>query len=292
MQSNVLQASSLGAFKTYLPMKPLIPLVLGILLLLLPEGIAAPTVSTNQHAANPRAVAKTWYIAERNALAQMPQGGSYSTSQEAFENLIDSFQWNANQSQILISPTKAQPSFCSSACYLLLLASLKEWEKSTQQQFPAKVWQALLPYPKQADGVGIWGRANANGPGFAKLIHELGAGFNFEDFKQARPGDFMKIFWSEHIGAKEFGHLTLFLSQQIEEGIPTISFWSSNQPDGYGKKTIPQSQIIRVIFTRITKPEAFMRVTQLPETDEWLQSLLKTAVSPVEVRKQCGIAAP
>lgn len=273
-------------------MKSSLPFVVGLFVLLLPEGMAAPKVSTNQHVANPRAVSKIWYSSQRNALAQMPQKGSYSTSTEAFQNLIDCFQWNANQSQILISPTKAQPSFCSSACYLLLLTSLREWEKNTQQKFPTKVWQALLPYPKQADGVGIWGRANANGPGFAKLIHELGAGFSFEDFKHAKPGDFMKIFWNEHIGVKEFGHLTLFLSQQIEEGIPTVSFWSSNQPEGYGKKTIPKSQIIHVIFTRITKPEAFTLADKLPETDEWLQSLLKTAVSPDEVRKKCGIKTP
>jgi hypothetical protein len=52
----------------------------------------------------------------------------------------------------------------------------------------------------QRDGEGIWGRWNANGPGTARLFQELGLGRNFDDFEEAEPGDFMKIFWSPEVG--------------------------------------------------------------------------------------------
>lgn len=57
--------------------------------------------------------------------------------------------------------------------------------------------------------------ANANGPGLAVLTKELSVGENFyikpekdylnhEDYvkawDQVKPGDFLKIFWNEHIG--------------------------------------------------------------------------------------------
>jgi hypothetical protein len=63
----------------------------------------------------------------------------------------------------------------------------------------------------QPDGAGIWGRWNANGPGTARLFYELGLGRNFDDFGEARPGDFMKIFWSPELGtrgARPFGDLS------------------------------------------------------------------------------------
>ena len=50
-------------------------------------------------------------------------------------------------------------------------------------KYHMKLKKNLKPYtvedrewPIQADGVGMWGRANANGPGFAVLIEELGVG--------------------------------------------------------------------------------------------------------------------
>ena len=66
----------------------------------------------------------------------------------------------------------------------------------------------------QRDGEGIWGRWNANGPGTARLFHELGLGSNFDNFDQAKPGDFMKIFWSRQVGKSEHGHSTIFLGME------------------------------------------------------------------------------
>ena len=76
-------------------------------------------------------------------------------------------------------------------------------------------------------------------------MHRLGAGINFEDWRKARPGDFMKIFWTDRIGRRESGHLTVL----VKDGGDQVTFWSSNIPDGYGARTVPKSRIRRVIFT-------------------------------------------
>jgi hypothetical protein len=65
----------------------------------------------------------------------------------------------------------------------------------------------------QGDGVGIWGRWNANGPGTARLFEELHLGKNFTSFEEARPGDFMKIFWNDNIGGTESGHSVIYLGR-------------------------------------------------------------------------------
>lgn len=139
----------------------------------------------------------------------------------------------------------------------------------------------------QHDGEGPWGWANANGPGLAVLVHRLGAGVNFEDWRKARPGDFMKIFWTDHIGRRESGHLTVL----VKDGGDTVTFWSSNMPDGYGAKTVPKSQIRRVIFTRITRPERF-NLAPAVGSHPWLSSLLRQEVGIKEVRRYSGMQNP
>ena len=44
----------------------------------------------------------------------------------------------------------------------------------------------------------------------------------------------------------------------------------------------------RVLFTRITKPEAFNRASQLPD-DAWLTSLMTEDTSWAECVRRCGI---
>ena len=77
---------------------------------------------------------------------------------------------------------------------------------------------------------------------------------NFEDWRQARAGDFMEDFLrTARIGREESGHLTVL----VKDGGDEVTFWSSNVPDGYGSRAVPKSRIRRVIFTRITRPERF-----------------------------------
>ena len=180
-----------------------------------------------------------WYQSLRAGLSQFRKGGGYKTNREAMEALAQkTCRWDPRTRRPVFLLREATPSFCSSACYLLLLKSLQLWDAAQPQPvISERAWLALIPRLGQHDGEGPWGWANANGPGLAVLVHRLGAGVNFEDWRKARPGDFMKIFWTDHIGRRESGHLTVL----VKDGGDTVTFWSSNMPDGYGAKTVPKS---------------------------------------------------
>jgi len=141
----------------------------------------------------------------------------------------------------------------------------------------------------QHDGEGIWGRWNANGPGTARLFHELGLGRNFTDFNQARPGDFMKIFWSQHVGKKEHGHSTIFLGTENRFGTHYVRFWSSNIPRGYGEKEVPRNKIAYAIFSRLETPLNLTRIHAAPSVDTYLASLLRKESSFAEATQKCGL---
>ncbi|MCX6962744.1 MAG: hypothetical protein NTZ08_09895 [Verrucomicrobia bacterium] len=115
-------------------------------------------------------------------IRKMPEGGGYATTREAHQAL---------NSAVAVSPlglrvesSKAQPSYCSGATYLLFLKTLAAAEKQGFCPPGTSSSENLLP-KAMPDGVGIWGRWNANGPGTARLFHELGLGKNFIE-QQAR----------------------------------------------------------------------------------------------------------
>lgn len=228
-----------------------------------------------------------------HAVNQMPTGGGYATTEEAFTRLRnEAIVWNESAQRLILRPEKATPSFCSEACYIVLLQALSNWEKrNPQYRLPTSCWKKMAVSNPQHDGEGPWGCVNANGPGLAKWISDLGAGVNFSDPKQAMPGDFLKIFWTDEIGAKEFGHLVVFVAygRNPDDGTLCIRFWSSNQGKGYSVNTVPASSIKRMIFTRITNPLAFRNINKLPEVDEWLANLLKVRLSPEEMKRKCRI---
>ncbi len=205
------------------------------------------------------------------AVRTMPTGGAYDGS-DSTKNLLHGacgladgkFQVNAN---------RAKPSFCSGATYLVLLKALGRGS------------DALLPKIDQQDGHGIFGRWNSNGPGTAKLVADLGAGKNFTSWDGAQPGDFLKIWWTDRIGGRERGHLVVYLGHDAA----SVRFWSSNQPGGYGTKSVPRRECRRVLFTRITRPEKFATVKELPAVDPWLARMLREDFSWEEVVAKCRI---
>lgn len=226
------------------------------------------------------------------AVRTMPRGGGYSTGRDAAENLSDKgVVWDERQRRLTISPHHARPSFCSSACYLALLKALQHCEnRKAIPPLPSGAWKSMDIRMGQLDGEGVWGRANANGPGFAKLIKDLNAGINFSDIRYARPGDFMKIFWNDQIGKYESGHLVIFLrTYKAKTGQTIVEFWSSNMGLGYSVKSVDMATVSRAIFTRVQYPARFSAVESLPLMDEWLYSLLTSPVSYSEVRKKCRI---
>ena len=182
-----------------------------------------------------------------------------------------------------VQAAAAMPNFCSEATYLVFLKTIA----ARQALDPAAL--DALRVRGQPDGQGVWGRWNANGPGTARLFHELGLGPNFEDFDLAHPGDFMKIFWSAEVGSRERGHSVIFLGREQRDGVETVRFWSSNSPAGYGEKTVPRSRIAYAIFSRLEHPETLNRLNILPATDAYLARLNVLRSSVAEARAKTGI---
>jgi len=205
------------------------------------------------------------------AVRTMPTGGGYDGS-DATKNLLHG-ACDPTDGIIRVNANRARPSFCSGATYLLLLKALGSDSV------------ALIPQIDQKDGHGVFGRWNANGPGAAKLVADLGAGKNFTSWDEAQPGDFLKIWWTDKIGGRERGHLVVYLGHDAE----TVRFWSSNQPGGYGTKSVPRSDCRRVLFTRITRPEKFADAKNLPAVDPWLAKMLREDFTWDEVVAKCRV---
>lgn len=232
-----------------------------------------------------------WWKALQQAILEIQRNGAggYSTDDRAKEALVESFRWNERYKRPVFSAATARPSFCSGAVYAAVLSGLLKWEEMNRKRVIApEAWRALMPQ-MVADGVGPWGYANANGAGFALLVHRLGAGINFTDWSKAAPSDVMKIWWTDEIGGKERGHLVVLVRKEKD----AVQVWSSHlaregQPGGYGLRTIPRSAIARVLFTRITNPAAFNRAHLLKD-EPWLTNQLTQPVSWEECCRRCGI---
>jgi hypothetical protein len=137
----------------------------------------------------------------------------------------------------------------------MFVSALEELDRRGQIHFEPGVAEKLL-VSGQHDGVGVWGRWNANGPGTARLFEELHLGHNFTSIEQAQPGDFLKIFWNDQIGAKEFGHSVVYLWHgPNREGVEVVQYWSSNKKGGYGRAEVPRSKVSQMLFSRLDQPE-------------------------------------
>ena len=219
-------------------------------------------------------------------IKQMPQGGRYSVSHFAKIRLQSSAHFESGKFFIL--PSAASPSFCSGATYLVFIRTLEALRARGDLHFDYPTLEQLI-IRDQRDGEGIWGRWNANGPGTARLFHELGLGHNFDNFDQAEPGDFMKIFWSRQVGKSEHGHSTIFLGTENRLGVQYVRYWSSNIPSGYGEKIVPRSKIAFAIFSRLETPANLARISSAPSVDTYLASLLRTRSSIAEAGTKCGL---
>lgn len=225
------------------------------------------------------------------AVERMPQGGGYAADRAAELRLAQSgVVWDGRQ--LCVSPQGAAPTFCSAACYMVLLQALRSREATLPERarFSPQVWRHLRVEPVHPDGYISWGRANANGPGFAKWVSDLGAGVNFTSPDEARPGDFLKFFRSAQIGCEERGHQVIFLGTEQRGGESYLRYWSANMRGGYGVHSVPLRRLRHLIFTRITHPAAFARVGSLPAYDPWLASMLTRAHTFEQVCRVCRIS--
>lgn len=184
-----------------------------------------------------------WQQCVLEAVNSFPERGGYYTggrpneifSKTTMQALHDAYKMGLQDNRPAFDPMEARPSFCSSATYAVLIKALLLWDK--RGVINREAWVNMKPYVGikdelnpdgigQDDGVGFWGRANANGPGLGVLVAELGAGYSFtayrgaksernkevpgerylsseewcsnEVWQRAKPGDLMKIFWDRN----------------------------------------------------------------------------------------------
>ncbi len=213
----------------------------------------------------------------------MPRGGGYSTRSASLRAFASSIKASPAEG-LIINSSVAKPSFCSAATYTIFLKTLVKLQKNSVISLSPQVWDTLL-VRNQPDGVGIWGRWNANGPGTGCLFHELSLGPNFTSFSDAKPGDFAKFFWNSEVGEFEHGHSVIYLGSENRNG--TVRFWSSNIPGGYGEKSVPRTRIARAIFSRLTTPQNIGN--HLAPKNNYLASLLTKRSTFQEALQHCGI---
>jgi hypothetical protein len=169
------------------------------------------------------------------AIRQMPVAGKYRNDGTTTKNLIKAF--SIQHRKLILKPQTAEPSYCSSATYIVFVKALLDPRLHLQLDSST---QAILAPKGESDGDAIWGRWNANGPGTPCLFHELKLGTNFTDISKAKAGDFMKISWNGIVGddpnksadQNEKGHSAIFLgSRRDKTGAVWIDFWTSNDAD-------------------------------------------------------------
>jgi hypothetical protein len=214
----------------------------------------------------------------------MPTGGRYSASRAATIRLQSAAHFESGIFSVV--PDAASPSYCSGATYLVFIKTIEALRARGSLRLDYATLESLL-IRNQRDGEGIWGRWNANGPGTARLFHEMDLGENFDDFAQAQPGDFMKIFWSPEVGRSEHGHSVIYLGMEHNAGLDYVRFWSSNIPGGYGERSVPRTKIVHAIFSRLDSPANLSRT--VPAVDKYLAGLLTSRSSYEEAKAKCGM---
>lgn len=216
------------------------------------------------------------------AIKTMPKKGGYVLTSVSPKKMRDAFTWKLDE--LFVSQSKAIPSYCTTATYIVFFKALESYWKTNG--YPAKDIQEFYKPNLEADGVRAWGRWNSNGPGTSKFFQDTGLGTNFEDISKALAGDFLKIWWNTEIGKNEQGHSVVY----IRSDETTITFWSSNtSTHGYGERTIPKTMAKRLLFSRLDRPENAVKIKDIPQTDEFLKSMLTREITWKDVQDVAGI---
>ena len=240
-----------------------------------------PTVllSSISHAQNVTPVLNSYVLA---AIKTMPDGGGYDASQAAVDRLAASVK--VENGVIRQNLNIAKASFCSGATYMVFLRVIEMLRKNGNLNLSPEALRRFAAVGVK-DGEMAFGRWNANGPGTAKLFAELKCGRNFTNYDEARAGDFMKIWWTEAIGGRERGHLVIYLDSNKSQ----VRFWSANQPEGYGIKSVDRKSIQRVLFSRLEQVEHLENITLLPVKNNFLADMLGKPFTWERVVKECDV---
>ena len=213
----------------------------------------------------------------------MPKGGGYTLNVNELQlptitaNSVGDGKWE-------MRVFEGHPSHCTSATYTIfamLAATLQNGGRInlTPPELESLAIQPTMPDGKaRVDGEGPFQIFNSNGAGAAALIKHTGTGISFRDdkFIYARPGDFLKLFWNENVGATERGHQVVFLDHRTVAGREMVCFWGSQRQkhdkrreggseplyfpmadgdevvDGYGEVCRPRGDIKAMVFSRVT----------------------------------------
>ncbi len=216
-------------------------------------------------------------------IKDMPKGGGYTLSDGELKlptitsNAVGDGKWEMHVFE-------GHPSHCTSATYTIfaqLAATMQNGGQInlTPAELESLAIQHTMPDGKRrVDGQGPFQIFNSNGAGAAALIKHTGTGISFRDdkFVYARPGDFLKLFWNENVGASERGHQVVFLDHRTVAGREMVCFWGSQRQrhdkqreggsgplyfpmvdgdevvDGYGKVCRPRTDIKAMVFSRVT----------------------------------------
>lgn len=217
-----------------------------------------------------------------SAMTTMPKGGGYDASPAAVDRLAAAVK--LEQGVIKQDLKVAKSTFCSGATYLVFLRTVEMLRKNGSIKLKPEAVERLAKMDVK-DGEHVFGRWNANGPGVAKLFAELGCGSNFTSFADAKPGDFMKIWWTDEIGVKERGHMVIFM----EATETKVQFWSANQPNGYSTITVDRDKIKRVIFSRLERVDRLANVVKLSAKNDFLADMLTKSFTWEQVAKECHV---
>lgn len=222
-----------------------------------------------------------------DAVKEMPTEGGYELTVVPAERMAQAFTLRTPD-ELQLNPTLAVPSYCTTATYMVFFKALEKFWAANSLKIPADVLFKLRPQMEN-DGVRIWGRWNSNGPGTAKFFHDTKIGSNFDDLEKALPGDFIKIFWNEHIGKLERGHTGVFLGLKKINGKPMLHFWaSSKSTNGFFERIIPLTDAKRILFSRLDQPQNYLNIAKLPDIDPFLASMLTDESNWVKVREVSG----
>jgi hypothetical protein len=217
-----------------------------------------------------------------SVIQEMPKKGGYVLTTTSPKKMRDAFSWNVDE--LTVAQSKAIPSYCTTATYLVFFKALENFWKGNG--YPSRDILEIIKPNVESDGVRIWGRWNSNGPGTAKFFRDADLGTNFEELDKALPGDFLKIWWNDEVGKKEQGHSVVY----IRSNATTITFWSSNKDTlGYGERTIPKTMAKRLLFSRLERPENIGKIKDIPEKDLFLESMLSKESSWKEVLEVSGL---
>lgn len=217
-----------------------------------------------------------------SVIQEMPKKGGYVLTSTSPKKMRDAFSWNVDE--LTVTQSKAIPSYCTTATYLVFFKALENFWKGNG--YPSRDILEIIKPNVESDGVRIWGRWNSNGPGTAKFFRDADLGTNFEELDKALPGDFLKIWWNDEVGKKEQGHSVVY----IRSNATTITFWSSNKDTlGYGERTIPKTMAKRLLFSRLERPENIVKIKDIPEKDLFLESMLSKESSWKEVLEVSGL---